>query len=52
MQIREGQQDWLRSFAKGITEDFKKKDTGVFTDDQLNERLDKIYNETVETETD
>ena len=52
MKIKEGQQDWLRSFAKGITEAFRKKDTRVFTDDQINKRLDEIYNETVNTQTD
>jgi hypothetical protein len=51
MKIKGGQQDWLRSFAKGITEAFRKKDTGVFTDDQINKRLDEIYNETVNIQT-
>ncbi len=51
LEIKDGQQGWLRSFAKGITEAFKKKDTGVFTDEQLKERLDDIYKETADTGT-
>lgn len=46
----QGEMHWLRSFAKGITEAFRNKDTGVLSDDELNERLERIYNEATQTE--
>lgn len=38
-------QDWLRPLTKAIHKRFKKKDTTVFTREELHKKLDEIYEE-------
>jgi hypothetical protein len=40
-----GRQNWLRPLTKAIHEAFEKKDTTVFTTEELNERLERIYSQ-------
>lgn len=38
-------QDWLRNLNRAIRREFKGCDTSVFSDQELNDRLEKIFNE-------
>lgn len=43
-------QNWLRPLTKAIHKEFEKRDTTVFSVQELNDRLDKIFNEMRENE--
>lgn len=45
-----GRQNWLRPLTKAIHKEFEKKDTSVFSIDQLYQRLEKIFSELRENE--
>ena len=45
-----GRQNWLRPLTKAIHREFEKRDTSVFSIDELYERLEKIFSESRENE--